>query len=230
MQKTILVLSGPSGVGKGPLIAALGRRISLKKVLPLTTQPQVQGGRERRTGRFLGTGEVLALAEGQYVIDIVRDQTCALSLQELEDALKEHDVVLLNLFYTTVRKFLAHPRTEALRERGLRIVTAFISPLTEKEIRRCAHLEAVVPALMMANQIRRALAESETDPIDSMAQLGMTLRTLTAVEEVRNRGMFDYLIALDLGHLPCTWAANTFSGGAGSGSAVQKLLMILQSS
>lgn len=146
-QKRLVVVSGPSGVGKGPIIEWV------KKLhAPDLCQVKV---RKTKTERHKGTEDDLGLGKGDnfYQFDC-RGAEQRIYLDELDSAIEKHDVVLLETYYKTF-DFLKNRY-----DTSIDFASTFISPLDTEEIRelteQAERLEDYLPELMLDSLVRRA--------------------------------------------------------------------------
>ena len=116
LDNKLILVSGPSGVGKGPIIE------QVKKLCPEVYQVKA---RKTKTKRHTGTESDLSF---KYMSDDVyyfycRGSTQAIDLKELNWAIKTHDFVLLEVYYSAF-SFLTQRYKYAAN-----IESVFISPL-----------------------------------------------------------------------------------------------------
>jgi guanylate kinase len=152
----LVILSGPSCVGKSPLEKALARHYpELRRGLqPLT----LYNDRAPRPGEvdgvdyhFRSRAEVEALrGEERYVVIDVRGDLQALDLEALEESLTRGDVLFEgNPFVGRVLQ--THPSLEHVTRLG-----AFMSPLSREEVLHLREQGADLPALV-TDVMRRKL-------------------------------------------------------------------------
>ena len=229
-QSTLLVISGPSGTGKRPLVEALHRKCVFHEVpvhIHFTDGATVPGVQRIRTH------EIVAIQSPRFVNDEVRGELNAVDLDELDEALDSNVPVVIVLHYTLAQKLVEHGRIRARAGAGLRIVTVFLSPFSEREIHACSHPDLVFPTIMQGRQLQRALTEAAEGRrarrmVEATESVGARERVRTTVAEIQARGWFDYQLTLRDGYLPFVWQADPPQGDGGQ--VLARLLMILGSS
>lgn len=153
MDKRLIVLSGPSGVGKGPIIEWT-KRLSL----PNLCQVKV---RKTKTERHKGNEDDLGFDKnnGKYYQFECRGVEQRIYLDELDSAIEKYDVVLLEAYYKTL---------DFLKSRfgaSIDFASTFVSPLSVEEILELTeqgiNLEDYLPDLMLDSLVRRAEREGK---------------------------------------------------------------------
>ncbi len=130
----LVILSGPSCVGKSPLEKALGRfypelRQRLKMLALYNSRAPRPGEMNGVDYHFRTREQVEALgADERYVVMDVRGDMQALDVDGLTDALKESDVFFEGNPFVG-RTLLTHPRLSDVSR-----VSAFMSPISREEI------------------------------------------------------------------------------------------------
>lgn len=192
----LLVLSGPSCVGKGPLYAALGKfypglAAGLRQtVLYNSRQPrphEVDGEhyhfRPRVEIEALGTSE-------RYMLMDVRGDLQALDLQQLEDDLARGDVFFEGNPFVG-RTFLSRPPPV-----GCERVSAFLSPLSRAEIvelrDRGVAMAEFVTNVMRFKLLRRTRKQKEMLALKDLENIER--RAGSAWAELHEAWRFDWVI------------------------------------
>lgn len=147
MNKRLIVISGPSGVGKGPIIERVKELYvpDLYQVKVRKTKTERHKGNEDDLG-FVGNNEKF------YQFDC-RGVEQRIYLDDLDSAIETHSVVLLEAYYKTL---------DFLKDRydaSINLVSTFISPLNIKEIKTLNQqglLEKFLPDLMLDSLVKRA--------------------------------------------------------------------------
>jgi hypothetical protein len=123
LKPKLVVVSGPSGVGKGPIINWVK-----KLYFPNLCQVKVQ---KTRTERHDGTEDDLIIDDrkGDYYTINCRGTEQRLYWDDLDDALKTHDIVLLETYHTAIETL------ERKYSDSKEFISVFISPLDAKEFR-----------------------------------------------------------------------------------------------
>lgn len=109
-QKILLILCGPSCVGKGPLAKAffkhvLERKISVGKptlYVSIETRPRRNGEKQGDPYHFWPEKDILKLDPKRYCHFDVRGVKQALDLEEVDKLLEQHDIVFLEIYYTAL--------------------------------------------------------------------------------------------------------------------------------
>ncbi len=113
-QKILLVLCGPSCVGKGPLEEVFFNEIFKQQKLNVgkaviyvdsEQRPPREGESEGNPYHFRNLDEIKKMISkntNRYIEYDVRGVTQALDLQEVEKLLREKDIVFLEIFYTAI--------------------------------------------------------------------------------------------------------------------------------
>lgn len=136
MNKRLIILSGPSCVGKSPLIKAIRRvhpEISFQMPVPYTSRAPRSIETEGIDYYFRSEAEVRSLPQDRYIVGQTRTIWQAIDLQEIQNMFANNDLIIFEIYPTLGKLFLNHPlvkKTSAEFE----TVTVFISPATEDEI------------------------------------------------------------------------------------------------
>jgi guanylate kinase len=111
-HKVLLILNGPSCVGKGPLEKVFFEEICKeeginagKAVLYVDKdkRPKRKGESENNPYKFRGLAEINKLGLGErYLKYDVRGVTQLLDLWDIQELIQENDVVFLDIFYTAI--------------------------------------------------------------------------------------------------------------------------------
>lgn len=164
-----LILSGPSCVGKGPLLAALRRvypELAFGQPVRYTSRARRPGETDGVEFHFRSTGEIQALPLDRFLVGPVRNQWQALDLAEVELLLQQYERVLTELYPPMVPPLLEHPRFRAAAAH-LEIRTVFLTPLTPEEQQALAAwsperpMEEIVADVMRTKQVWRALKQGK---------------------------------------------------------------------
>ena len=147
MNKRLIVISGPSGVGKGPII-------EWAKILYIPDLYQVKV-RKTKTERHKGNEDDLGFDgnNGKYYQFDCRGVEQRIYLDELDSAIENQGVVLLEAYYNTF-DFLKNRY-----DTSIDFASTFVSPLNADEIKKLNQqgaLESYLPDLMLDSLVRRA--------------------------------------------------------------------------
>lgn len=196
MSGRLIILGGPSCVGKGPLLAALRR---CRPDLPFA-QPTLYASRLPRPGErdgvefhFRTADQIRALDPERHLIFAMRNQLRAIDLTELHRLLEEHERVILEL----------HPtQLEPLRRRlaGVEMVTVLLQPLSLVEANELAQVAGTTGAeavaeVMRAKQIDRAMRQGKLLTGAELADI--EVRTAAAWAELQPAGFDQVLVCHD---------------------------------
>ncbi len=107
-QKILLVLCGPSCVGKGPIVDALKDEVKFGKAIIYVDseqRPPRDGESEGNPYHFRSLNDIERMTDenpGQYIKFNVRGVTQALDLKEVSTLLENHNVAFIEIFYTAI--------------------------------------------------------------------------------------------------------------------------------
>ncbi|MBN1815733.1 MAG: hypothetical protein JW828_00140 [Sedimentisphaerales bacterium] len=146
-NKRVVILSGPSCVGKGPLLAAVQRRHPhiawVPLILSTSRKPRLKKHNSQyevhgRDYYFLPRGLFATMNPQHFLVADVRSVVQAIDLDLLMEMLSEHDLILAEL-HTTLGRMLKdwieknRPDVEVIR--------IFLTPMSDGEIREKAQKE-----------------------------------------------------------------------------------------
>jgi guanylate kinase len=152
-DKRLVIVSGPSGAGKGPII-----EWTKKLYLPDLCQVKV---RKTKTERHSGNEDDIGFEDnvGKYHQFDCRGVEQRIYLDELDSALEKHDIVLLESYYKT------HDFLKGRYDSSIDFVSVFVSPLDIKEIKELdeqgKNISKYLPELMLDSLVRRAEREGK---------------------------------------------------------------------
>ncbi|MGD0213611.1 MAG: hypothetical protein ABSB87_10295 [Terriglobales bacterium] len=130
----LVILSGPSCVGKTPLYKSLGKfypelHAQLRKLVLVNSRAPRPGERDGADFHFRTRAQVEALrTDPRYAVLEARDDLQALDLQELESLLQRGDVFFEGNPYVG-RALQTHPRLVDVKR-----LSIFVAPLSQEEI------------------------------------------------------------------------------------------------
>ncbi len=137
-EKRCVILSGPSGVGKGPLVASLNRfhpEIRYEQIPVIKSkESRPQGPRPEETpffdnpDYFLETNEILHLADDpQYLVGYCRGLPQAIDINKIQNT--RDNLLFVELYHTIGAKLVKSKHLT-----GVNVVSIFLSPLGRQEI------------------------------------------------------------------------------------------------
>lgn len=193
MPKRIVVVSGPSGVGKGPIIDNMKKRWNEHHGWGKFNQVKV---RKTRTERHKGNeDDFLFDGEGEYIEIDCRGTEQRIYTEEIDKAIDLGQVFP----YTRVLIETYHTALPSLKERygsypgEIDLCSVFVSPLNSSEIEGLAdRLDDYVPDLMLDALVRRSQKEGKAFTRKLMSEL--ETRALDSVDELKDACNYDYVI------------------------------------
>ena len=211
LSRRLVILSGPSCVGKSPLDKALAKfhpelRRALRKLVLYNSRAPRPGELDGVDYHFRTRPQVEALrAQSRYAVLDVRGDLQALDVEELRAWLAEsHALFEGNPFVG--RTLQAHPRLA-----GIDRLSVFLSPLSKEEViflkapERNASLPDLVADIMRRKLLRRArrqkleLSAKDLENIETRAS--------SAYRELKEAWHFDYVIPNHDGEDSDNWEA-----------------------
>ncbi len=195
MSAGLLILSGPSCVGKGPLLAALARcRPDLPFAQPVvyTSRPPRPGERDGGDFWFRTAAEIGALDPARFYVYEMRGQRRAIDLADLAALLDRHRRVVLELNPRQVAPFRRLPVVA-----GHPVVAVLLQPATTAEVAAVAAAAGVSPAaaltdIMLTKQVHRSLRQGKR--LDAAELADLRVRAEHAWAEMNCTDGFDHLL------------------------------------
>mgnify|MGYP006304938633 CR=1 FL=1 len=223
----LIILTGPSCVGKTPLLSALKRYYA--SILGNIDEAVLYTSRAPRPGEQEGIDYIFrtrAFIENlhkqkKYLVKKIRNDTLAFDLENAKEKLKKKDLLYVgNTFFAEL--LLAHKALKEVRKKSL-----FISPVSKEEIGclRSMHervdLKEVITGIMRKKLLRR---ESKQKGLLSLVDLNdIELRAHTAYDELKLAYVFDCIIVNHDGEDSDNWQ----SFGYPLGDAYRSLLTLV---
>jgi guanylate kinase len=196
MTKRLIILSGPSCVGKSPLTAAVKKYRPEVKFIQATVIKSKESRYNKPRPDELAAwsnpdcwrtmAEIETLKNNpRFVVDYCHDFAQVIDLDKILNA--PTDAVLMESYYTMAQKIV---KSDYLA--GVDIKKVFLSPISCKEIPAFDDFPTAVKALMMFKQYQRAEFHGRT--IDSVWLTDMRQRVDDAINEIRVACNYDYVI------------------------------------
>ena len=200
-MKKILLISGPSCVGKGPLMAAL------KKFYPeikFGNIPVIKSWGSRNNKRrsnevnkwydldfFMPDANFAALDRKKYVVGDCRNFPQAIDLEQFSKS--DSDLLIMEVYHTIGAQFRNHT-FEVLK--GVEIQSVFISPISQNELdklNKCGiDTDAYISHMMLNKQIRRSEFMEEDATIEDIENFKS--RAQDAPKEISNMKNYNSVI------------------------------------
>ncbi|MFH1827778.1 MAG: hypothetical protein ABH824_00815 [Nanoarchaeota archaeon] len=183
-KKRLVVVSGPSGVGKDPIIKWVK-----KLYVPALCQVKV---RKTKTERHKGDESDIGFGgnDGEYYQFDCRGTEQRIYLDELDKAIEEHDTVLLETYYK------AFDFLKSRYGNSVDFASTFVSPLNAEEIKELIEqgkrLEDHLPELMLDSIVRRAERDGKAFTHSLVKELEQ--RAEDSVNEMRFAHNYRYVI------------------------------------
>jgi guanylate kinase len=209
--KKLVILSGPSGVGKSPLDKALGRfypelRRGLRKLVLYNSRAPRPGEVDGVDYHFRLRSQIEALrAEPRYAVLDVRGDLQALDLEELRTLLESSNAFFEGNPFVG-RALQTHPRLA-----GIGRLSVFLSPLSKEEILwlRAPERNVSLPALVTDVMRRKLLRRTRRQKLElSLKDLeNIETRASSAYTELKEAWHFEYVIPNHDGEDSDNWEA-----------------------
>ncbi len=193
---TLLLLSGPSCVGKGPLLDALQRchpELAFAQPIVHTCRTPRPGERDGVDFHFRTFEQIEAYDRERYFVYPMRNQNRAIDLDELGALLAARERVILELSPPRVQAFRAHPGVAA-KLAGVRQFAVLLQPLSVAEALALAAAKGCDPAravadVMLPKQLHRATRLGQLLDVAQVEDL--LIRAAAAWAELQPRPGFD---------------------------------------
>jgi guanylate kinase len=127
---TVVTISGPSCVGKGPLLAAVNRFLPVKYgEVPVIKRARASGLRpDDNPAHFMKPEDILKLPKSEYLIGNCRGSPQAISILDIMN--REEDLVVIEAHHSLVSA-LENPESLLRCKRKIKV---FVSPLSAEDI------------------------------------------------------------------------------------------------
>ena len=211
VAKRLVILSGPSCVGKSPLDKALARfypelRRGLRKLVLYNSRAPRPGEADGVDYHFRRRSQIEALrAEPRYAVLDVRGDLQALDVEELRSLLESSNAFFEGNPFVG-RALQTHPRLA-----GIDRLSVFLSPLSKEEIiyLRAPERNVLLPNLVTDVMRRKLLRRTRRQKLElSLQDLeNIETRASSAYIELKEAWHFDYVIANHDGEDSDNWEA-----------------------
>lgn len=149
VDKKLVILSGPSCVGKGPLRQALARfhpEIKyVETVLCNSRRPRLKkSGSYEVHGidyYFLPRGIFPQLDPDRFIIGKVRSDIQAIDMDEVAELLEMNDLVLIEAYHTLGQSVMEWARRQ--KDLDFSVISVMLVPLSDEEIKAESHLRDI---------------------------------------------------------------------------------------
>jgi guanylate kinase len=220
-MKKLLILSGPSCVGKTPLLKALKKNhpeIVLALPIFYTSRPPRPIEQDGVDYHFRTEEQVRALPRERYVIGPVRHIWQAVDSEEIALLLSRHDNLLLEIHPTLANLFLQHAAIKRLIP-GVTVLRVFISPVTDQEIIAVqkgmgfSSAQDAVAAIMTQKLIARTLQQGKLLTPSELKDI--SIRAGEAFAEIQMGKSYDRILVNHDGEDSSDWKFSPPLGEAG---------------
>ncbi len=219
MAKKIILLSGPSCVGKTPLIESFTKThpyTKLGRPVLYTSRPPRSIEKDGVDYHFRSEQEIRALPRERFIVGKTRHIWQAVDLDELEALLGEYDLVIYDLHPVLVQKLMKHPRVQELDAAITRI---FLQPASLQEIENIHSLlgdvsmSEAVASIMTPKLVSRA--QQQGVELTDEVMRDIEIRAAAAWEEIEMGQSWDHIIINHDGEECANWKETPPRGEAG---------------
>lgn len=194
MGKKLVILSGPSCVGKGPLREALRRHYPdldyAEPVLCHSRPPRFKKQSQRweihgADYYFLPRGMFATLDRRNFIVVKIRTQYQAVDLRQLKQLFEEYDTVLTEAHPPLALKLMDWTNDQS----DIKSVGVFLKPLSDEEIKKGAEGEGVSQEEFLYRTMREKIERRGED-----APSKIEGRARGAWEEIKYAEQYDHVI------------------------------------
>jgi guanylate kinase len=231
MNKQLIILSGPSCVGKTPLLKTVrSLRPDLAMAMPVLyssrkPRPNEQEGIDYY---FRQEDEIGALSSDRFIIGRARSVLQAVDLQQIAELFAQQALIVIEIYPTIGRLFLDHPAVQRWSA-DFRLRTVFISPADEQEIQavqfqmKFESPQEATAAIMLPKLISRSQQQGKILSPKEVADL--QLRASRAYDEILMGKAYEEFIVNHDGEDSIHWRYQPPIGDAGR--TLQRFVNIL---
>jgi len=221
MKKRLIILSGPSCVGKSPLIKALKDghpEISFRMPILFTSRPPRSIETEGVDYYFRSEQDIRSFLPERYIIGQIRKIWQAIDLMEMQVLFTHSSLIIVEIYPTLGKLFRDHPLIRQLTA-DFEVYTVFISPASEDEIHALqinmsfASPEETAAAIMLPKLISRTQQQGKLLTPEVLEDL--EIRASMAYEEMKMGENYTYRIVNHDGEDSNNWRYTPPTGDAG---------------
>ena len=220
-RKRLIILSGPSCVGKSPLIKALEKlhpEISFQMPILYTSRPPRSIEKEGVDYYFRFEQDIRSFPRERFIVGKIRKIWQAIDLMEMQGLFVHSSLIIVEIYPTLGKLFRDHPLIRQLTA-DFEVYTVFISPASEDEIhalqinKGLASPEEAAAAIMLPKLIGRTQQQGKLLTPEVLEDL--ELRASMAYEEMKMGENYTYRILNHDGEDSNNWRYTPPMGDAG---------------
>jgi len=221
MKKRLIILSGPSCVGKSPLIKALKQvnpEISFQMPIFYTNRPSRSIETEGVDYYFRSEQYIRSLPLERFIVGQVRTIWQAIDLMEMQGLFVHSSLIIVEIYPTFGKLFRDHPLIQQLAA-DFEVYSVFISPASHDEIHALqinmgfSSPEEAAAAIMLPKLIGRTQQQGKLLTREVLEDL--ELRASMAYEEMKMGENYTYRIVNHDGEDSNNWRYTPPMGDAG---------------
>ena len=221
MEKRLIILSGPSCVGKSPLLKAVRKmypEISFRMPVLYTSRPPRSIETEGVDYYFRSEQDIRSFQLERFIVGQIRRIWQAIDLMEMQGLFVHSSLIIVEIYPTLGKLFRDHPLIRQLAA-DFEVHTVFISPASEDEIHALqinmgfASPEEAVAAIMFPKLIDRTQQQGKLLTPEVMKDL--EIRASMAYEEMKMGETYTYRIVNHDGEDSNNWRYTPPVGDAG---------------
>ena len=221
MKKRIIILSGPSCVGKSPLINALKKvhpEVSFQMPILYTSRPPRSIETNGVDYYFRLEQDIRSYPPERFIVGQIRRIWQAIDLVEMQELFVHSSLIIAEIYPTLGKLFIDHPLIRKLAA-DFEVCTVFISPASEDEIRALqvnmgfASSGEAAAAIMLPKLICRTQQQGKLLTPDVLEDLEM--RASMAYEEMKMGENYTHHIVNHDGEDSNNWRYTPPMGDAG---------------